>query len=67
MVDVFAGAVRDRLRGHAIQTLINLVRDLQNLDIKIDSVQQKVLLRQFLMEQLCLTQQVKRKNLIKHV
>ncbi|KAK7151812.1 hypothetical protein R3I94_008228 [Phoxinus phoxinus] len=51
------GAVRDRLRGRAIQTLINLGRDLQNLDIKIDSVQQKVLLRQSLMEQLCLTQQ----------
>ncbi|ROL23549.1 Calcyphosin-2 [Anabarilius grahami] len=50
-------AVRDRLRGRAIQTLINLGRDLQNLDIKIDSVQQKVLLRQSLIEQLCLTEQ----------
>ncbi|XP_067276143.1 calcyphosin-2 isoform X2 [Pseudorasbora parva] len=45
------GEVRDRLRGCAIKTLINLGRDLQSLDIKIDSVQQKV------MEQLCLTQQ----------
>lgn len=59
-MDVFAGAVRDRLRGRAIQTLINLGRDLQNLDIKIDSVQQKMLLRQSLIEQLCLTEQVKK-------
>ncbi|KAG1935189.1 hypothetical protein F2P79_019508 [Pimephales promelas] len=51
------GAVRDRLRGRAIQTLTNLARDLQNLDIKTGSVQQKVQLRQFLLEQLCLTQQ----------
>lgn len=59
-MDVFAGAVRDRLRGRTIQTLINLGRDLQNLDMKIDSVQQKVLLRQSLIEQLCLTEQVKK-------
>lgn len=59
-MDVFAGAVRDRLRGRAIQTLINQGRDLQNLDIKIDCAQQKVLLKQSLIEQLCLTEQVKR-------
>ncbi|XP_067246082.1 calcyphosin-2 [Chanodichthys erythropterus] len=51
------GAARDRLRGRAIQTLINLGRDLKNLDMKIDSVRQKVLLRQSLIEQLCLTEQ----------
>ncbi|XP_016308443.1 calcyphosin-2-like [Sinocyclocheilus anshuiensis] len=50
------GAVHDRLRGRAVRTLINL-RDLQNLDLKADSIQQKELLRRPLMEQLCLTPQ----------
>ncbi|XP_016099053.1 calcyphosin-2 [Sinocyclocheilus grahami] len=48
------GAVRDRLKGHAVRTLINLGRDLH---LKSDSIQQKELLGQSLMEQLCLTQQ----------
>ncbi|XP_052437491.1 calcyphosin-2 isoform X2 [Carassius gibelio] len=51
------GAVRDRLKGHAVRTLINLGRDLQTLHQKSDSIQQKELLRRSLMEQLCLTQQ----------
>lgn len=51
------GAVRDRLKGHAVRTLINLGRDLQNLHLKSDSMQQKQLLGRSLMEQLCLTQQ----------
>uniref|UniRef100_A0A8C1G0C9 Calcyphosine 2 n=1 Tax=Cyprinus carpio TaxID=7962 RepID=A0A8C1G0C9_CYPCA len=51
------GAVRDRLKGHAVRTLINLGRDLQTLHLKSDWIQQKELLRRSLMEQLCLTQQ----------
>ncbi|XP_073706500.1 calcyphosin-2 [Garra rufa] len=51
------GAVRDRLKGHAVRTLVSLGKYLQNLDLKADSVQQKELLRRSLMEQLCLTQQ----------
>ncbi|XP_050990843.1 calcyphosin-2 isoform X1 [Labeo rohita] len=51
------GAVRDRLRGRAVQTLISLGRDLQNFDLKADSIQQKELLRRSLMDQQCLTQQ----------
>lgn len=62
----FTGAVRDRLKGHAVQTLINLGRDLQNLHLKSDSIQQKELLGRSLMEQLCLTQQVRRNTIIHH-
>ncbi|XP_059362841.1 calcyphosin-2 isoform X2 [Carassius carassius] len=51
------GAVRDRLKGHAVRTQINLGRELQTLHLKSDSIQQKELLRRSLMEQLCLTQQ----------
>ncbi|XP_056334518.1 calcyphosin-2 [Danio aesculapii] len=52
------GAVRDRLRGRAIQTLISLGRDMQKMfDLKADDVQQKELLRQSLMGQLCITTQ----------
>ncbi|XP_073786373.1 calcyphosin-2 isoform X3 [Danio rerio] len=52
------GAVRDRLRGRAIQTLISLGRDMQKMfDLKADGVQQKELLRRSLMEQLCITAQ----------
>ncbi|XP_065139685.1 calcyphosin-2 isoform X1 [Paramisgurnus dabryanus] len=49
--------VRDKLRGRAVQTLINLGRHLQNLDLKGDRVPQKDLLRKSLMDHLCLTQQ----------
>lgn len=70
--EFFAGAVRDRLRGRAVQTLISLGRDLQNFDLKADSIQQKELLRRSLMDQQCLTQQVKRNkilpnNLTRHI
>ncbi|XP_043119928.1 calcyphosin-2 isoform X2 [Puntigrus tetrazona] len=51
------GAVRDRLKGHAVRTLIILGRDLQNLHLKSDGIQLKELLGRSLMEQLCLTQQ----------
>ncbi|XP_051952786.1 calcyphosin-2 isoform X1 [Xyrauchen texanus] len=51
------GAVRDRLRGCAVQTLMNLGRHLQNSDLKAHSVQRKELLRKSLMDHLCLTQQ----------
>ncbi|KAK2894491.1 hypothetical protein Q8A67_011720 [Cirrhinus molitorella] len=51
------GAVHDRLKGRAVRTLTNLGKDLYNLDLKANSIQQKELLRQSLMEQLCLSQQ----------
>lgn len=56
----FADVVRDRLRGRAVQTLIDLGRHLQNFDSKDNSVLQKELLRKSLMDHLRLTQQVQR-------
>uniref|UniRef100_A0A9J7WYZ4 Calcyphosine 2 n=1 Tax=Cyprinus carpio carpio TaxID=630221 RepID=A0A9J7WYZ4_CYPCA len=51
------GTVHDGPRGRAVRTLINLRRDLKNLDLKADSIQQKEHFRRPLMELLCLTPQ----------
>ncbi|KTF78962.1 hypothetical protein cypCar_00014912 [Cyprinus carpio] len=57
IVGCFAGTVHDGPRGRAVRTLINLRRDLKNLDLKADSIQQKEHFRRPLMELLCLTPQ----------
>uniref|UniRef100_A0A8B9K0P4 EF-hand domain-containing protein n=2 Tax=Astyanax mexicanus TaxID=7994 RepID=A0A8B9K0P4_ASTMX len=54
--DLFA-AVRNRLKGHAIQTLIGLGRRLQSLDVNENGLIQKEKLRECLAEELSLSRQ----------
>ena len=51
-------AVRDRLKGHAITALISLGRRLKSLDLMKNGLIGKVELRECLMEELSLSQQV---------
>lgn len=56
--DFFLASVRERLKGRAIRTLIGLGRRLQSLDMRQKGILGKELLRECLMEELRLSQQV---------